>query len=161
MRQSKELEAKKVRHYFDYQDGQLLRRFSVSGRKAGTIVGWLEKSTGYIRCSMAGEKVYVHRAVWAWHGNPSCGVIDHKDQVKTNNLIGNLRGVNDIVNSRNSKLSKNNTSGTKGVSFDKSRGKWMATAMVNYRPVHLGRFPTKQEAVAARLTYEKEVNWFE
>lgn len=53
-------------------------------------------------------------------------------------------------NQRLNSRSLNNTSGTKGVSYDKRTGKWKA-----YYKGDIGRFPTYEEAVAARLKAEQ------
>ena len=54
------------------------------------------------------------------------------------------------------KLNKNNTSGVRGVHFDKDRGPWVAQIMFQRKAHILGRFKTKSEAVKARLAGEEE-----
>lgn len=49
-------------------------------------------------------------------------------------------------------LALNNTSGIKGVCFDKSRNKWVAYRKVNGKSINLGRFATKEEARRAVMT---------
>ena len=51
---------------------------------------------------------------------------------------------------------KNNTSGVRGVHFDKDRGLWVAQIMFQRKAHILGRFKTKREAVKARLAGEEE-----
>ena len=51
---------------------------------------------------------------------------------------------------------KNNTSGVKGVMWEKSKSKWKAGIRVNYKQIHLGYFDNKEDAIAARLTAEKK-----
>lgn len=74
-----------------------------------------------------------HRLAWLYiHGYfPEYG-IDHKDRVTYHNWIDNLREATQQCNMRNTANSKNNTSGIKGVSFNKKRNKWSAYIMVNY-----------------------------
>ena len=50
---------------------------------------------------------------------------------------------------RHSKSRSNNTSGLRGVSWDKTRSKWIATIRENNKQRSLGRFDTKEEAGAA------------
>lgn len=50
---------------------------------------------------------------------------------------------------RHSKHKSNNTSGFRGVSWDKTRGRWIATIRESGAQRTLGRFATKQEAAAA------------
>ena len=54
------------------------------------------------------------------------------------------------------KLNKNNTSGVRGVHFDKDRGLWVAQIMFQRKAHILGRFKTKSEAVKTRLTGEEK-----
>lgn len=86
--------------------------------------------------------------------------IDHIDCNKLNNRKSNLRFCVTAENSRNCKVSKNNTSGYKGVSWSNSRKKWTADIMYNYKHIYLGEFPDKIEAAKAyneaALKYHKE-----
>lgn len=50
----------------------------------------------------------------------------------------------------NTRLCKNNTSGRTGVSWDKSRNRWCASIMKNFKKIHLGRFENFDDAVKAR-----------
>jgi hypothetical protein len=52
------------------------------------------------------------------------------------------------------KLNKNNTSGVKGVSWNKSKKKWDAKIWFKGKGIYLGRFPNKQDAITARLEAE-------
>lgn len=54
------------------------------------------------------------------------------------------------------KLNKNNTSGVRGVHFDKDRGLWVTHIMFQRKAHILGRFKTKREAVKARKAGEEE-----
>jgi len=54
----------------------------------------------------------------------------------------------------NAKLSKNNTSGTKGVSWDNSRMKWIAHISINKKHVGLGRYEKLEDAIKARKAAE-------
>lgn len=51
---------------------------------------------------------------------------------------------------------KTNTSGTTGVSWDKSRYQWTAELTFQGRKVYLGRFDDKEEAIKARKKGEEE-----
>jgi hypothetical protein len=74
--------------------------------------------------------------------------IDHIDRVKDNNLVSNLRWVNNSINAHNSSPRKNGTSKFKGVSFDSSAKikKWRAIVSADKHNYHLGRFLTELEA---------------
>ena len=51
---------------------------------------------------------------------------------------------------------KNNSSGVRGVHYDKTRKLWVAQIMFQRKAHLIGRFKTKREAVRARLTGEEE-----
>jgi hypothetical protein len=75
--------------------------------------------------------------------------IDHIDGNSSNNRIENLRGVTGSQNQWNRKKSVNNTSGIKGINWDKQKSKWVSRVMVNYKSIFLGRFDTLEEATVA------------
>lgn len=54
------------------------------------------------------------------------------------------------------KLSKNNTTGYKGVTYDKQLKKYRAHLEFNYKKIHLGLYDTAEEAYQARLAGEEK-----
>jgi len=75
--------------------------------------------------------------------------VDHIDGNGLNNRKSNLRLCTHSQNQRNSKLSSMNTSGYRGVYFDKYHRKWAAEISVNNKILKLGRFFSKVEAAKA------------
>ena len=69
-----------------------------------------------------------------------------------NDAISNLRLADESEQRGNIGLRSDNTSGIRGVYFDKARNKWMARLTEKGVMKNLGRFDTKEEAKAA---YEK------
>ena len=76
--------------------------------------------------------------------------IDHRNGNGLDNRRENLRRATRSQNIANSKLHLDNTSGTKGVYWDKATQKWRAQIGFNYRVIQLGRFADKKEAIRAR-----------
>jgi hypothetical protein len=72
--------------------------------------------------------------------------IDHIDGNKQNNFFQNLRVCSHQQNLFNRGKNKNNTSGFKGVSWDKEQKKWLAQIKINGKVKKLGRFNDKNEA---------------
>ena len=66
------------------------------------------------------------------------------------NRIENLREATAQENARNSKLHSNNTTGFKGVHFFKQTKRYQAYVGHNGKNIHVGFFPTAEEAYAAR-----------
>ena len=79
---------------------------------------------------------------------PGCA-IDHIDHNGLNNQKSNLRLCSTSQNNFNQRLGRRNTSGFKGVSWDKSKNKWSAQLGLNGKIVHLGRFCSAIEAATA------------
>lgn len=75
--------------------------------------------------------------------------IDHINRVRSDNSWSNLREANGAENSRNEGLRANNTSGLRGVGWNKSREKWRANIKVNNKQMYLGSFYTKEAAYEA------------
>lgn len=71
---------------------------------------------------------------------------DHVDTNGLNNQRSNLRECTHAENNRNVGLSKNNTTGYKGVIFDKRRSKWYARIRFNYRTIVSRGFDSPEDA---------------
>ncbi len=92
------------------------------------------------------KSIYLHRAI---SDCPKNMEVDHINGIPLDNRKINLRICNRSQNLQNSRMKKRNTSGFKGVSFDKRDKKWAVEIMVNYKRIRLGRFVDKIEAAKA------------
>jgi predicted nucleic acid-binding Zn-ribbon protein len=70
----------------------------------------------------------------------------------------NCRWVTQTVQTRNQRIYKNNTSGYRGVSFNKSLNKYIAQISINKKRIHLGCYKTKEEGAIAYNNYIIENN---
>ena len=113
---------------------------------------WTRDKWGYASASINRKRKKFHVEVM---GKKNGYVIDHADQNKLNNQKNNLRFVTKSGNAANSKLSKNNTSGIKGVRQARS-GRWVAAIMVNRKQIYLGTYDTIEEAAEARRKAEEK-----
>jgi len=94
------------------------------------------------------KRFYIHRLV-AIHfiNNPkNKPCVDHKNRIKTDNRIINLRWVTKNENGFNTSISINNTSGFQGVIMDRNKNKWIARIIVNRNTIYLGTFNKKKDA---------------
>lgn len=142
--------------------GQLTYRIPVSQRRrAGAVAGFIHW-TGYryVKFAFGGGKIQVaaHRIAWAlFHQDcpPSHLEIDHIDRNKLNNRMDNLRLVTRSENAKNMPAKRaHRATGARGVSRLK-RGGWRAYKYTDGRYVHLGYFPTEQEAAARVAANER------
>lgn len=76
-------------------------------------------------------------------------VIDHVNHDTLDNRKVNLRICSHGQNLCNAKTRKDNTSGYRGVSWDKEKQKWMAKITYGKKQIVLGRYATKKEAAKA------------
>jgi len=98
------------------------------------------------------RKIFMHREIAKRMGLDLSNEIDHKDNNGLNNRRENLRTATHAQNNQNKGKSKNNTSGYKGVNWEKRRNKWRARIYFNKNYIHLGYFNDIEEAAKA---YEK------
>jgi hypothetical protein len=151
-------ELKELLHY-DLEKGiftwKVNRPKCIKGNIAGTF-----HVNGYTHIQI-NRKIYkAHRLVWLYVYGYFPKFIDHINCDRSDNRICNLREANIYQNNHNAKLSKNNTSGVKGVSWHKKANKWAVTIGVYGKPIYLGLFEDLEfaELVAneARSKYHGE-----
>jgi len=73
-------------------------------------------------------------------------IVDHMSGDTLDNRKSNLRICKQIENSRNAGRSHTNTTGFKGVCFDKSHNKYVARIRIRDKRINLGRAKTPEEA---------------
>jgi len=115
----------------------------------GAIAGRID-GKGYRRIGLSRMYFGAHRIAWAiYYGEwPKLG-IDHINLDRSDNRICNLRLADQSDNLANRRAPSNNTSGFKGVTFQKRTGRWQATIQVRGQRKYLGRFNTPEQAYAA------------
>lgn len=113
---------------------------------------WKGPWNNYAKGVVEGKNIPLHRFLL----NPSRDkVVDHINGDGLDNRRSNLRIVTTSQNGMNRKLSKNNSSGYKGVCYNKQRGKWMAYIMFEKKQRTIGYFANSLEAAKA---YNKEAS---
>lgn len=107
--------------------------------------------------SFDGQRVLSHRAAWFMHyGAFPDSPIDHIDGNPSNNAIANLRIATAKMNSQN-RYSGTGASGFLGVTVSKGKsGKpYRAGIRVDGKQIHLGYYPTSNEAHQVYLSAKK------
>ena len=84
-------------------------------------------------------------------------LVDHRDRNIFNNTQENLRPCDRSQNGANRTKLSSNTSGYKGVYFNKIRQKWQASIMINKKQITLGRFNNKEMAAKVYDKAAKEL----
>ena len=119
---------------------------------------WWPTSDGYAARQVGAKRtanfvhILMHRFVL---GMPKTGVVDHINRNKLDNRRSNLRLVGTSQNMHNTGLWATNTSGHKGVSWNRSRNRWRAYIGVGMSRIELGHFTAIDDAIAARAAAEE------
>lgn len=99
-----------------------------------------------IHARVGNEVINIGRFILSYYGP---NTVDHKDRDRFNNQKENLRLATRSQNQQNRKIPSQNTSGFKGVHWERRMNKWRARITVNKYTIHLGFFSDKIEAAKA------------
>ena len=117
-------------------------------RRAGTEAGGVNVH-GYVMINLFGIPKYVHRLAFLWMTGETPAQIDHIDTNRANNRWSNLRPTTDTGNRANTFRRSDNTSGIKGVCWDRQRLRWFAQLHISGRHIFLGYHDRKEDAALA------------
>lgn len=112
---------------------------------------WHISSNGYVVSHIrSGDRSDTKQLLSRFVTNAPNGVlVDHKDGNKFDNRKAELRFCTKSQNGWNRGKNKNNTSGFKGVSWDRFKSKWKAQIQVHGKNIYIGRFNDIEECAAA------------
>ncbi len=112
----------------------------------GDEAGYVEPN-GYISVSIRKRAYKSHRLIWLMvTGDWPAACIDHINGVRADNRLVNLRQATKAQNNTNSMTPKTNTSGYKGVTWNKYSGKFLAQIRFKRKSYFLGYFTEAEEA---------------
>jgi HNH endonuclease/AP2 domain len=155
--------AEYLRELFNYdaETGELTWKVCKNNYKpVGSTAGYLRQSKSCYVVRVDRVLYLAHRLIWRMvtGDDPGSLHIDHIDCNPNNNALSNLRLATGSQNQCNRSVQSNNTSGFKGVSFDKRRQKYRAYIKHLGKQIYLGQFPSAEEAYAAYCSKAAEVH---
>lgn len=106
-------------------------------------------STGtdrYVKIRIDKKYYQAHRLAFLYMTGEIPKLVDHKNRNITDNRWCNLRPVTDSQNQMNQKIMSNNTSGYRGVVWNKNTRKWIAQLTINRKVNYIGSFDCKHHA---------------
>lgn len=115
---------------------------------------WSKNKIGYAqaRDCDTGKGILMHRLIM--NTKDRSEIVDHINHNTLDNRKVNLRVCSQSKNMANQLLSKRNTSGHKGVSWNKEKNKWEARITFKRNKMFIGYFDNLDEAVEARREAE-------
>ncbi|WP_312416666.1 HNH endonuclease [Shinella sp.] len=126
-------------------------------RCAGNEAFTADSGKGYRQGSIFGRTYKAHRVIFALvYGAWPSEEVDHENVCGGDNRLTNLRAATSSQNKQNRRRAKHNTSGFKGVSWHRRKGKWAASIKMNGRQKHLGYFESGEAAHQAYLLAAQE-----
>lgn len=120
------------------------------GVRRGSPAGYVDSSVGYHCIKLRGVKYRSHNLIWVMHYGaiPQGLEVDHRDHIRSNNRLSNLRLLNRAQQTIN----------TFSRGFSKKKGRirkpWCSQHQAAGKSFHLGYFEC---ALIARLRYEREI----
>lgn len=147
-----------INEIFEYRDGHLFWKNpfgykAKAGEKAGSI-----NQEGYVKVQILGKRYSAHRIIFCMFHGYFPEFVDHIDGNPQNNLIENLRECTKSQNSMNKKMDFRNSSGVKGVSFNKKLQKYVAYIKVEGKRQHLGVFESANDASNVVSEYRNKLH---
>jgi len=148
-----------------YDNYEVSSHGRVRNNKTNKIMKQKVETKGYLRIGLTKDNKQkfhrVHRLVGLafLDKKDEDKEVDHIDHNKSNNMLNNLRWVTGSINCRNKTKYKNNTTGMRGVNYDK-KGYWTATWSDDNKKNCQKAFSVKkygnEEAKQLAINYRKE-----
>ena len=114
---------------------------------------WNYGCRNYVRAIVDGKQILLHRFII---NCPEDKVVDHINGDTLDNRKCNLRICTQVDNMKNQKKNIRNTSGYKGVSWNKKSKAWEVSITQNGKRHYLGMYKDKEEAIKVRKEAEEK-----
>lgn len=145
--------AERVREVFDYnpETGLLFWKVSLGDKcVVGQPTSQRPSKIGYLRVRLDGVLYYAHQLIWLhYYGVWPTPQVDHKNTVRHENWVANLRLSTHSQNMMNRRVNSNNKTGIKGVCWDLKAKKFIAQIQKDGERFRIGYFDKKEDAGTA------------
>jgi hypothetical protein len=135
---------------YEEADGNFYWIVKRKGTRINKCAGSIQKHAGYLQIRIQGITYYAHRLAVLWMtGSFPQETVDHLDGNRLNNSWKNLRicPLRDNLQNR----FKNREGHLCGTSWNKQRGLWIASILINGKKKYLGAYHTMELAHSAYL----------
>lgn len=136
--------------HYDPATGEFARAVTTGSRwRAGQRAGTFD-AKGYVVLNVGGRRIKAHRLAWFIVHGEIPHLIDHINGDPADNRIANLRSASKQVNCLNIVNETPNSTGFPGVKAPTGRSRSYSARITDRgRRVHLGSFPTAEDAYRA------------
>lgn len=144
----------------DARNGRVGRCNMWNGKFAGTRALYALGEGGYRTGTLCGETcVRASRVIWKMMTGEDPEHVAHLNDDLNDLRWENLANVDRKTVSRSTKVHRSNRSGRIGVCWDSNKEKWVAQIGKDGRPLQLGKFKRKADAVRARESAEQKLGY--
>ena len=146
----------RLNELFEYRDGKLYNKTNRASKARMGMESGTQNPNGYRYIDVEGKHCRTHRLIWIMYNGdiPENMYIDHKNCIRNDNRIDNLRVVTKQENSFN-------RTNVQGYYWVKKSQKWRARIMVDGVQKHLGYFIKEEDAAEAHQVAKKKYHIIE
>jgi len=133
------------------EKGRLIAKQGSMHRPLGSVVGSLNKKSGYVQFKLNNKLEYAHRVVFEIIHGYAPSRVDHINGDKSDNRPCNLRECSSSQNIWNTGLPSTNTSGAKNVHWLPRKRLWQVNIKAHGKYVFRKKFKSFEDAVLASV----------
>jgi len=130
-------------YHIDHKQGKIFSKKTKKEVGTGSLCG-----SGYKRLNFGGKKHLVHRIIFESYHKSEPIIVDHINQNRHDNRLGNLRESCHHLNAHNRK--PRGDAKYQGVSYNKSKDSWRASLSVKGKRYQRNGLQSEEEAAKVR-----------